>query len=64
MQCYSKDFDNYEFLLCFRLKCTIKYSDFLYTYINYQQIITHKITIPNLHNDRSSTGRVNYFITL
>ena len=46
MQYYSKDSDNYEFLLCFLLKFTIKYSDFLYRYINYQQIINHKITIP------------------
>ena len=28
MQFYSKDSDNYEFLLCFHLKCRIKYFDF------------------------------------
>ena len=28
MLCYSKDSDYYEFLLCFCLKCTIKYFDF------------------------------------
>ena len=28
MQCYSKVSDNYEFLLCFRLKFTVKYSGF------------------------------------
>ena len=28
MHFYSKDSDNYDSLLCFRLKCRIKYSDF------------------------------------
>ena len=28
MQFDSEDSDNYDFLLCFRLKCRIKYSDF------------------------------------
>ena len=47
MQYYLKDSDNYEFLLCFHLNCSIKYSDFfLYRYINYQHIINHKVTIP------------------
>ena len=41
----SKDSDYYDFLLCFCLKCTIKYFDFLYRYINYQQIINQEITI-------------------
>ena len=43
--CYSKDSDNYEFLLCFCLKCAIKYFDF-YIDISIINIINHKITIP------------------
>ena len=32
--------------------------------INYQQIINHKMSTQNLHNGRSSTGKMNYSITM